>query len=135
MASRVTLPEPVLLLTGERADGRLTVIVSDKPVTLSCNQFRMLVHLILARGSSATGFLANPRAFYPEAVCRLRKAIDRGAGHGVGRALIETGAGSEYRLALPLDKVALKVCSHELADARVLATDELVALQNLVRTT
>jgi hypothetical protein len=97
--------EPVLALTGERQRGRYQVLVCGTPVYLTYSMLNVLVSLVIARGTSQTGFLPVSRI----TIRRLRKAIDEATGRGTGRSLIETGCGEEYRLAIPASRPATDV--------------------------
>ena len=90
-----------LTFTGERRKGRVLVHVCGAPVWLTGNQFQLLMILALARGSDKwNGFVSQSEwaIAYPVAIYRLRRVLDAAVGCGIGDALIETGAGSEYRL-------------------------------------
>lgn len=90
----------VLVVTNERSRGRYLVKLDDKTLRLSHGQQQLLMELIKTRNNSrGRGYFADAAVAYPAAVCRLRKLIDEALGAGVGKEIIETGAGSEYRLA------------------------------------
>ena len=120
---------PKLTLTGERRNGHLLVRVQDRPLWVSYGHFCRLARLVLARGVLPSGFVADPDLLYPEAVCRLRRVIDRAVAPGAGAALIETGVGREYRLAIPVTAVALGPELAELAGLGVLTPEELTQLR------
>jgi hypothetical protein len=124
---------PTLTLTGERRDGHVLVRVRDKALWLSYGHLYRLVRLVIAQGLTQSGFAADPDVLYPQGVCRLRKAIDEAVGPGSGGALIETGVGREYRLAVPTRDVALDPDFPELSRLGLVTADELVKLQELCR--
>jgi hypothetical protein len=120
-----------LTLTGERRNGHLLVRVADRPLWLSCGHLQRLVRLVIARGLTSGGFVGDPDVLYPEAVCRLRRAIDVVLGPGVGKVLIETGVGREYRLAIPVARVVLDPTFADLAGLGLLTPGELSELEGL----
>jgi hypothetical protein len=126
-------PGPVLVLTGERANRQVVVRLDDQPLALTYSQFALLVRLIIARGTTRTGFVEDADSAYAVAVCRLRKALDRVTGRGTGRTLIQTGAGEEYRLGVPVTCVALEPSCAELLTAGLLTAEELQELRRLCR--
>ena len=97
--------ETLLVLTGERQQGRYGVQVQGGVVPLTYGNLTALLDLLVARGSSEAGFWPVDRLV----IARLRTAIDAGAGPGVGATLIETGCGEEYRLAIPAEQLATRV--------------------------
>lgn len=89
-----------LVVTDERSRGRYLVTLNHSSVLLSYGQFQLLLELIKTRNKKrGRGYFQNPTTAYPAAVFRLRKSIDQALGKGMGKEIIETGAGSEYRLA------------------------------------
>jgi hypothetical protein len=124
---------PPLVLTGERRDGHVLVRVGDQPLWLSYGHLCRLVRLVIAQGLTPSGFVADPDVLYPQGVCRLRKAIDEAVGPGAGGALIETGVGREYRLAVPAREVALGPQFPELFRLGLVTEEELAKLQTLCR--
>jgi hypothetical protein len=107
----------------------LLVLVHGKPVWVSYGNFCGLVRLVLARGQTQSGFVADPDLLYPVAVCRLRRALDEAVGPGAGDTLIERGLKGEYRLSIPVTCVALAPDFEEIAGVGVLTADELAQLQ------
>jgi hypothetical protein len=130
-AAKVKDDRPTLTLTGGRRNRLLLVRVHDKPLWVSYGHFYRLVRLIIARGRTQGGFVADPDVLYPEAVCRLRRAIDEAVGPGAGNGLIETGLGCEYRLSLSVTHVTLSSDFPEISDLGVITPDEMVKLQKL----
>jgi hypothetical protein len=105
---------PVLVLTGERSNRRVFVRLYGKQVKLTYSQFVVLARLVIARGTTPTGFIKDAEGVYPVAVWRLRTAIDQGLGREAGQSLVETGTGEEYRLGIPITHVALEPSCSEL---------------------
>jgi hypothetical protein len=124
---------PPLVLTGERRDGHVLVRVRDQPLWLSYGHLCRLIRLVLARGLTPSGYVADPDVLYPQGVCRLRKAIDEAVGPGAGGAFIETGVGCEYRLAVPAREVALGPAFPELSRLGLVTAEELAKLQEFCR--
>ena len=122
---------PPLTLTGERADGHVLVRVHGLPLPVSFSPFALLVRLILARGTTATGFVRDADTVHPVAVWRLRQAVDGVAGPGAGKRLVQTGAGEEYRLAVPAAAVALEPSCADLVPLRFLTAEQLEALRRV----
>jgi hypothetical protein len=125
---------PAPTLTGERRNGHVPFRVHDRPLWLSYSHFCRLVRLVIARGLTESGFVADPDVLYPEAVCRLRLGIDEAAGPGTGAILIETGFGREYRLGIPVSEAALGPEFAELAGRGVLTVEEVAMLRELCQT-
>jgi hypothetical protein len=123
-------PAP-LTLTGDRAYRHVFVRVYGRPLSLTYSQFTLLVRLILARGTTPTGFVGEDDPFLPVAVWRLRKAMGGAAGGEVGKTLVETGAGGQYRLGVPATAVALEPSCSELVPLRFLTAEHLEALRRL----
>jgi hypothetical protein len=107
----------------------LLVLIQGKPMWVSYGTFCGLVRLVLARGQTEGGFVADPDLLYPVAVFRLRRALDQAVGPGAGDTLIERGLKGEYRLSIPVTRVALGPDFEEIAGAGVLTADELAQLQ------
>jgi hypothetical protein len=110
---------PSLLLTGHRMYRKYLVLVLGIPVFLTFRQFEELLDLVDARLTTATGFRHVPRdqtdhEFVRLQIHRLRKAIDGYTAAGTGHALIQTGAGTEYRLAMPAEDIAVDGTFYEL---------------------
>jgi hypothetical protein len=85
--------------------------------------------LVLAQGNVATGLANIDRKI----IYRLRKAIDRALGRGVGAALIQHGCGEEYRLAIPAGKAKARVgvtkCFFELVGLRLLTEEDAATIR------
>jgi hypothetical protein len=123
---------PPLTLSGERANRHVLVRVHGQPLRVTYSQFTLLVKLVIARGTTPTGFVGNAGTVHSVAVWRLRKAIDGVAGPGAGKRLVETGAGEEYRLTIPATSVALEPSCSELVPIHLLTAEQLRLLQRAV---
>jgi hypothetical protein len=122
---------PILVLTGHRLDRKYMVLVLGIPVFLTFRQFEELLELVHSRLTSQTGFRAVPPdqtdyEFVRLQVHRLRRAIDTYTTPGTGRAIIQTGAGTEYRLAMIAKDIGIDLSFYDLPPD--LASPELVAL-------
>ena len=95
---------PTIVFSGERSENHYVVAVSDKPIQLTHACLEALVELVLARQKSVTGYVPISRV----CIRRLRESLN-GAGPNLGRMLIETGCGEEYRLRLPKDSLAKEI--------------------------
>jgi hypothetical protein len=127
---------PALLLTSERLSRRHVVVLHDHVLFLTSALFNTLAELIIARGTSLNAGFASGEQFLSVSrvpVCRLRREIDQAVGAGVGRQVVESGAGEEYRLALQLEDVALDGGIDELVRLGVLSAHQLTQLKALVR--
>jgi hypothetical protein len=120
---RTTAPNNgfLIVLTGSRHDDHFRVLLDGKATMLPYASFSVLVELICARVLSDSGFLASARS----TIYRLRKTLESNV--GIGRPLIETGSGEEYRLAIPKSELRKRVgvtsCFFDLV-ARNLITKE-----------
>jgi len=80
---------------------------------LTYSQFSTLIDLIVARGTSPSGFVTAASLevleISPVTISRLRNALDQAIGSGTGRELVETGCAEEYRLAIPADALRTQV--------------------------
>jgi hypothetical protein len=124
---------PVLVLTGERSNRRVFVRFNGKQVKVTYSQFVVLVRLVIARGATPTGFIKDADSIHPVAVWRLRTALDQGLGREAGKSLVETGAGEEYRLGIPIRQVALEPSCSELLQIGFLTAQQLEELRRLCR--
>jgi hypothetical protein len=124
--------QPPLTLSGDRANRHVLVRVHGRPLPVSFSQFTLLVRLVIARGTTPTGFVGDADTFHSVAVWRLRKAIDGVAGPGAGKRLVQTGAGEEYRLAIPATSVALEPSCSELVPIHFLTAEQLRSLRRAV---
>jgi hypothetical protein len=97
MRPLVKRPESEIVFTGDRHNRHFLVLIRGKKAYLSFNLLGALVDLVVARVTRPHAFVKLPRL----AVHRLRRLIDYKLHSGVGARLIETGAGEEYRLAVP----------------------------------
>src|SRR5262249_26706406 len=126
-------PCPILVLTGERSNRHIVLRIHGKALEVTYSQFTLLVQLVIARGTTLTGFIKDADSFHPAAVWRLRAAIDQVLGRGVGKSLIETGAGEEYRLGIPVTYVAIELSYSELVRTGFLTAEQLKELRRLCR--
>ena len=97
-------PEPAIIFTGERRNSHFQVLLYGQEAKLTAAALNLLVALVLSRADSGTGFMQA----HPLDIFRLRRSMDA-AGRGLGKKLIETGGGEEYRLTICLEKVPLEV--------------------------
>jgi hypothetical protein len=89
--------------------------------------FTAVCELIVGRVTTRTGLVSVS----PTTIWRLRQAIDEAVGReGVGDALIETGAGSEYRLAIAVRDIVLDPSFAELPASGLISE---AALTTMVR--
>jgi hypothetical protein len=120
---RTTAPNDgfLIVLTGSRHDDHFRVLLDGKASMLPYASFSVIVELICARVLSDSGFLATARS----TIYRLRKTLQSTV--GVGKRLIETGSGEEYRLTIPKSELQARVgatsCFFDLV-ARNLITEK-----------
>ena len=123
-----------LCLSGRRRTGKFIIEINDNDVFLSPCQFETLVQLASARIATETGYLPVPptqvdREYIRLQIHRLRTAIDDALGKGIGKILIETGVGTEYRLAVEPPNIVLEKTLSDLP-TNILATSTIDALRN-----
>jgi hypothetical protein len=109
------------LITGARVGDHFRVAVGKSAISLTFASIKALIDLTIARANGHSGFARMEKM----TIRRLRAAVDKQLGDGVGKALIETGSGEEYRLAIPKSKlrarVRLTACFFELAGIGVIS--------------
>jgi hypothetical protein len=119
----------IIVFTGERRNKRHLVRVYDRALMLTGGEMGLLVRLVLARGTTPAGFLAER----PLAIHRLRQKCAGASGRDGKPALIETGCGQEYRLALEREelpaRIAIEPGFFELVDLGVLTKGQAGALR------
>ena len=97
--------EPSLILTGDRRNRNFVALVLGAEVDLPTTLFDTLLDLVAARLTTETGytklrFTGGDEELARTQISRLRHRIDGAIRPGAGKGLIETGAGTEYRLRL-----------------------------------
>ena len=105
-----------LVLTGHRGtEGRShpyhVALFDSKPVRLTNGPFVLLAQLAEARLTSYAGYLQLRRGDDPNTlrlgIHRLRRQIDAALGAEAGMEWVETGMGTEYRLAVSVDNLGV----------------------------
>ncbi len=123
---------PRFTLSGDRRKDHFQIDIDGEGVELTHAALKAFVKLIVARGSTGSGFVHVPRV----TVHRLRQALDHAFGE-LGDRLIETGCREEYRLTLHPDQlhehVALEPSFFELEELQVFSKDQAAALHRLCR--
>ena len=118
------IPEPDVILTGNRGRKQYRVDVDGQSLWLSCASLIALVDLLCARIQSDAGYRELTRS----TVHRLRQDLGE-----VGRNLIETGDGCEYRIAIPKakirDRVSLSPSFFKLVGLAVLSQEQADTLR------
>lgn len=113
-------PDSGILLTGERAAGRICVRIHGQEVRLTGSLFGVLLDLIHALATTQTGYSRIPSSsgddpeYVRLRVHRLRREIDQAIGTGKGKELIRTGFGTEYRLAISTSQLAIDASFFDL---------------------
>ena len=118
-----------ILITGTRVGDQFRVAVRGVAISLTFGSFKALIDLTMARANGDSGFVQIEKM----TIRRLRAALDKFLGDGVGKTLIETGSGEEYRLAIPKSKlrarVRLTACFFELAKIGLISEDDSEAMR------
>src|SRR5262245_27419696 len=118
-----------ITVTGTRVGDLFRVALRGASISLTFNSFEALINLTIARANGGSGFVEIKKM----TIRRLRAAIDRSLGDGVGKTLIETGSGEEYRLAIPKKnlrkRVRLTACFFELSKIGLLSEADSEAMR------
>ena len=100
---------------------------------LAHSAVKTLIDLVLARAKSGTGLIPISRM----SIYRLRQAINRYVGRGIGKLLIETGCREEYRLGIPPDQIAVRVgvtsCFFELLGTQAISKVQAEGMRSVCR--
>lgn len=126
-------PPPQLHLTGERHGKRYVVRLYSQSVAVTFVGLGALIEMLRTRAGPEPGFALVERL----TIFRLRKAFDKAAGAGTGKALIETGDGEEYRLTIPraelFERVAIEASFFDLERRKVINAEQAEALRRHYR--
>jgi hypothetical protein len=114
---RSTAVQTTLSLTGDRCPRGLIILINDTPVAVPTTLFDVVVELVYARLSTQTGYsrisVRNDEQYVRTQICRLRQLIGEALGTS-GHTVIETGFGTEYRLAIAPSAITIQKGFFEL---------------------
>jgi hypothetical protein len=110
---------------------RYEILLDGESVRLTCAELQTLIELVLARVGLGNG----NKHLDKTPICRLRKELIKGTGRTSAAALIETGGGEEYHLAIPRRdlkrRVRLTPCFFELVALGVITAEEAARLRKI----